>query len=769
LPRPGQRDTDAQLQSARSTLDAIVKRLGADDVADAELAKARRTLLDLQHTAEDVSTEQAKQLQTVQSRLTELGPAPPSGGEEPPDMTAQRQALQTSSSQVDARVKLARLLAVESAQAADRAAGLARDRFHSHLFERTDALVTSDFWDDVRASLQRDRIRLTQALHPEERRPASVWAGFVAIVLAAAALRWWLRRMLERVVADCAPQGRIQRSVYALVRVLLATLVPAAAAGALLLVVGRRVVVGANLESIAWGAMGPLCLSAYVVGLGNALVQPDRPSWRLLAIPDAIARGLRGFPLLLGATIFIGWLLERLAAFVQTGLPTAVAVNALVSFVLASIVALALWRADRARTRAAAGREAGASGAREASDREEPTVGDRAGAAPPRPLWLSLLLVAMSAALAATLIGVIAGFVALGGFVVRQLVWAAILFGSGYLLAVVTDDVASVLLTRAVVRARTEGAPEVRAGSVPVGRLAQAIVLGSAGLRITVWLLVLLLLLAHFGEGPSELLGRTDLLGTGLTVGELHLRPAALLQAMLVLAATLIALKATQHWLAHRFLPTTSLDAGMRSSLGALPGFVGVVVAMALALSAIGLTLDKVAWIASALSVGIGFGLQAIVSNFVSGLILLAERPVKVGDRVALSGVEGDIQRINMRTTEIQMHDRSTVIVPNSEFLTKVVRNLTHDNTLGWVQFKFPVPLASDIDRVRTIVLEAFTQNEDALEEPAPTVLIDGVDGGNLIFNAMGFVTSPRRSDLARSALLSRVLHEVRRMEPAKP
>src|SRR6185369_1563918 len=215
---------------------------------------------------------------------------------------------------------------------------------------------------------------------------------------------------------------------------------------------------------------------------------------------------------------------------------------------------------------------------------------------------------------------------------------------------------------------------------------AQAAVLASGGLRLFVLLVALVTLFAPFGEGPSELMGRTDQLRVGMTVGELRLRPTAVLQAVVVFALTLWGVKALQRWLADRFLPTTSMDVGMRTSLVTLLGFVGVVVAVALGLSAVGLALDKVAWIASALTVGIGFGMQAVISNFVSGLILLAERPVKVGDWVVLGNVEGDIRRINVRATEIRMGDRSTVIVPNSEFITKVVRNVTHDDPLGVVQ-----------------------------------------------------------------------------------
>ena len=213
-----------------------------------------------------------------------------------------------------------------------------------------------------------------------------------------------------------------------------------------------------------------------------------------------------------------------------------------------------------------------------------------------------------------------------------------------------------------------------------------------------------------------------------------------------------------QRWLLQRYLPTTGLDEGMRSSMATLLGYAGLVVVVALALSAMGLGLERVAWVASALSVGIGFGLQAVVQNFVSGLILLTERPVKVGDWVSLGGVEGDIRRINVRATEIQTGDRATVIVPNSEFITKVVRNVTLQNPLGLVQIKLPLPADSDAEQVRALILAAFQMNEDVLDVPAPNVLLDSVDSSNLVFNATGSVASPRLAASVRSALLFDIL-----------
>jgi small-conductance mechanosensitive channel len=185
---------------------------------------------------------------------------------------------------------------------------------------------------------------------------------------------------------------------------------------------------------------------------------------------------------------------------------------------------------------------------------------------------------------------------------------------------------------------------------------------------------------------------------------------------------------------------------------------VGGIVVGTLALSALGISVNRIAWIASALSVGIGFGLQAIVQNFISGLILLAERPVKVGDWVVLGTSEGDIRRINVRATEIQLGDRSTLIVPNSEFITKIVRNMTLRNAEGRALIRLPMPLSTDAQQVRDIMLDALREHEAVLPAPAPGVTLDGIENGLVIFQAIAYVSGPRLASGVRSELLFTIL-----------
>ena len=138
---------------------------------------------------------------------------------------------------------------------------------------------------------------------------------------------------------------------------------------------------------------------------------------------------------------------------------------------------------------------------------------------------------------------------------------------------------------------------------------------------------------------------------------------------------------------------------------------------------------------------------------------------IKVGDWVVVGNTEGVVRSISVRATEIQMGDRSTVIVPNSEFITKIVRNVTYGESLGMVQFKLPMPLATDTTRARAIILEAFRSHPSVLGSPAPNVQLDGInaEGTNLILNASGFVNSPRAAYGVKSDLLFDVLDRLRK------
>src|SRR5690606_17949537 len=138
---------------------------------------------------------------------------------------------------------------------------------------------------------------------------------------------------------------------------------------------------------------------------------------------------------------------------------------------------------------------------------------------------------------------------------------------------------------------------------------------------------------------------------------------------------------------------------------------------------------------------------------------------VKVGDWVVLGTTEGDVKRINVRATEIQLGDRSTLIVPNSEFITKTVRNMTLANAEGRVLIRLPMPLTSDAQRVRELMLAACQAHPAVLAAPAPSLTLEGIENGQLIFQAIAYVASPRQAGSVRSDLLFSILDALRQAD----
>jgi small-conductance mechanosensitive channel len=167
-----------------------------------------------------------------------------------------------------------------------------------------------------------------------------------------------------------------------------------------------------------------------------------------------------------------------------------------------------------------------------------------------------------------------------------------------------------------------------------------------------------------------------------------------------------------------------------------------------------GLGFAQIALIASALSVGIGFGLQQVVQNFVSGVIVLVERPVKVGDWVNVGGVEGNIRRIRVRATDIETFDRTTVIVPNSDLITKQVQNKTLGDPRGRIKLELAIANPADAGRARDLIVGIGGARSDVLKEPKPVVYIDSLAGGGAVnFIAYLFVANPRDVYRIRSEL----------------
>ncbi len=796
------------LDAARKDMDAV-RGLQDDALDDATTLQLRKRALSAQTQAQEAAAALEPELQDVQARLAQLG-KPAEGVKESADVAKQRAELMAAVSRLDSQIKLARLMAVEAEQAAATALENRRSQLGARLGEKVDALVGVQFWRKLARDSGTDLRRLQDFGDEARTRLAGVsagqWLALAAAVAVLMLLQFGVQRGVATLTAHRVAPGRLRRSLYAGGVLLTRTLMPGLIGHAAVLVLSLDNHPTARLDRWLEHAEAIVWFGAFVYGLASALLMPRKPSWRLPPIPDTTASRLAWFPSTFAVTVVLAWVVARLASALQASDAMLWTISAASSLAFILVLAIALRQAQRegeaprsgegnsghddgghsgqapTHAQAHAPAPAPASAQRQAQTPAPPGADHGASASAPSPaarsasshvpseppaslpLWLSLLRSALWMVLGAAFLALLIGYVGLGSFVVNQLVWGLIVLSAAYLIAAMVDDIGQWLLKRS--QQAADDQDEAAAAQSAASRTrAQAIVLVSGAGRVMVGVFAVVLLLAPFGEGPLELFARAGRIQEGLSIGELSLKPMALLQGLAVLVLGLLAVRLLKQWLTTRYMPTTRMDAGMRVSATTLFGYVGVVAVIAAAMSAVGVGLERVAWVASALSVGIGFGLQAVVQNFVSGLILLAERPVKVGDWVALSGVEGDIRRINVRATEIQMGDRSTVIVPNSEFITKIVRNVTYGESLGMVQFKLPMPLATDTTRARALILEAFRAHPSVLGTPAPNVQLDGInaEGTNLVLNASGFVNSPRAAYSVKSDLLFDVLERLRR------
>ena len=241
---------------------------------------------------------------------------------------------------------------------------------------------------------------------------------------------------------------------------------------------------------------------------------------------------------------------------------------------------------------------------------------------------------------------------------------------------------------------------------------------------------------------------------TAFKLGGVTVAPVAIAASIGIFVIGLVLTRMFRRWLETQYLPRTRLDVGLSATFATGVSYIGGVVALIVASAYLGLHLTQVTLIASALTVGIGFGLQSVIQNFVAGLILLAGRPIRVGDWIAVGGQEGDVQRINVRATEIKLFDGSMLILPNSELVAKPVRNVTWGAPLGQVQISFTVGYDADLDMVAATLMDVFKQTRGVLKDPAPYVVLTEFKDTGAAFTGYAYVATPRAVTRTKSDIL---------------
>mgnify|MGYP005806295773 CR=1 FL=1 len=699
-------EVKADLAKADQTLKELTDLVDRADRDDSQLADLKIKVEAVAKDSLDLGVSLQPRFALVTKRLAELGDPP--AADQPPEqpiVTADRTRLQAEKAEINALTSHAEAIATEAGDLANHVTDIRRDIFAKTILARTN--LTSEMAAETGAALSQESDEFVRTI--------SSWAKFVWTfkrnqLLAALALSLVTGLALvsgaSRIVDPLIHRRRSEENPLYITRLTLAfwsTVLPTLSllvyVVAFLFFLLNFNVLRPDIAQILSAFLTVLIAVYFLWRLARAVLAPGKPQWRLVDVSDRGARLLVSIAVLLAAINGLDYALEEVTKALDSPVVLTIA-KGMTAAILIGIVLIAMSFI-------------------------RPMNQHDGNGSWPRPIRYGLLLNGFG------LIGAaLFGYVGLASFVSTQIVISGAILVTMYI-----GLLSGKAVSHSGAFAKTAAGQFLarRHALTPV-RLDQTGLVAGLGIYLIVLVLGVPLILLQWGFQIRDIQALAIRLMTEIRIGNINISLFGILGGVLVFAIGLVLTRWLQRWLDGNVMVRSQVDSGVRNSVNTALGYAGVALAGLLGVSAAGIDLSSLALVAGALSLGIGFGLQNIVSNFVSGLILLAERPFKVGDWVVTGKTEGFVKRISVRATEIETFQHQSIIVPNSELINSSLGNWTHRNKLGRSEVAVGVSYDADPRRVMDILLEIANAHPLVLKTPEPFVAFLGFGDFELNF-----------------------------------
>ena len=760
-----------RLANWRGILLSTEQALSRAGLGDDELAQKLDEISAIRLKALELELQIEPQVTQIKEQLTELGPVPKEDEPgESGEITKKRKELEEKFSHSDGELKASRLVAVRSAQIERQLIENRRHRFVTQISQRSSSFFNLELWSAFWLGFEGFWHRFTLLLADSGSALKSkidnsnfltliLVGGFLLILYGVIFLRRMLQHWTEHILGknsggvrkridqleDVSAQQleKDQQELDNFTKIRLAGVsfvrngvVPSVAILLLFYVLTIPDIMTTRLESLIFEATLVIAAAIVSIILAKSFLSPNDDFHRVVSLSQHISA--KTFRIIIAGILLIALLrlINKTASILVSPLEVSIGLSAMLALVcIISLVFVLKIVATKS----------------ESEERSQIASVNLVRWRYLNPLfWLVCIF---------GIISLITGYIAFAEFLAWQILIAAFIFALLWLGLELLD------LHRENYLDTDEG--QWRNLSRATGFSRQTVlqigVFGFGLVKLAVIVATALIFMISWGYRTGDWAGVVSEAFFGFKIGGLSISFSAIALAIMLFVAGYIVTMAIQHWLRNQFLPTTNLDPGLRNSIATVFGYAGFVLALLLAITAAGLDLSKVAIVAGALSVGIGFGLQSIVNNFVSGLILLAERPIKSGDWIVTTGGEGTVRKTSVRSTEIETFDGAVVIIPNSTLITEAVTNWTHHGQKGRIKIAIGVGYDSDPDQVRQILLECASKNGHLLKRPAPNVYFMDFGTDALMFEFRGYLADINYSLSTKSDLRFAFLRELRK------